>query len=160
MYHPTESGTMKKSEFERIVTRTFRGLETQHGFKRGEAEYTPKNCAMHFTNPTTDVTLHYEIGNEPWIAIADINDAENRSTLGWLLVECGIEKTPAPEAAFRSTPLPEIKLEANLEKKVKQLLEYGGDLMNGDFSLMPNLHKRAKKYALDCDRYIAIHKSK
>jgi hypothetical protein len=25
---------------------------------------------------------------------------------------------------------------------------------------MPKLQKRAQKYALDCDRYIAIHKSK
>ena len=151
---------MKKSEFERIVTRTFRSLETQHGFKKGEAEYSHKNCTIHFLNATTDVTLHYELGNEPWLAIADVKDAKNKSTLGWLLVERGAEKTPAPAAAFRSTPLPDIKLEASLEKKVQQLIEHGADIMNGDFSLMPNLQKRAKKYAQDCDRYIAIHKSK
>jgi len=151
---------MKKSEFERIVTRTFRNLETRHGFKKGEVTYSKKNCTMHFLNTTTDVTLHYEIGNEPWIAIADINDADNGSTLGWLLVERGIEKSPPPAAAFRSTSLPDIKLEASLEKKVQQLIEHGKELMSGDFSLMPNLHKRSQKYALDCDRYIAIHKSK
>ena len=151
---------MKKSEFERIVIRTFRSLETQHGFKQGEAEYSQKNCEIHFRNATTDVTLYYEVGNEPWLAIADVQNAENRSTLGWLLVERGVEKSPSPEAAFRSTPLLDGRLEANLEKKIQQLIEHGEDLMKGDFSLMPSLQKRAKKYALDCDRYLALHKIK
>jgi hypothetical protein len=151
---------MKKSEFERIVTGAFRSLESKHGFKMGEAEYSQKNCTIQYLNATTDVTLHYELGREPWLAIADVKNADNKSTLGWLLVERGVEKSPAPAAAFRSTKLPEGKLASDIEKKVQQLIEYGKDLMSGDFSLMPNLQKRAKKYALDCDRYIAIHKSK
>ena len=151
---------MKKSEFERIVTGAFRSLESRHGFKMGETSYSQKNCAVQYVNATTDVTLHYELGREPWLAIADIRDTENKSTLGWLLVERGIEKTPAPAAAFRSTKLPEGKLASDLEKKIQQLLEHGTDLIKGDFSLMPKLQKRAKKYALDCDRYITIHKSK
>ncbi len=151
---------MKKSEFERIVMSAFRSLESRHGFKMGEAVYSPKNCAIHYHNATTDITLHYELGREPWLDISDVRDAENKSTLGWLLVERGIEKSPAPEAAFRSTQLPDDKLAGDLEKKVKQLIEHGADLIKGDFSLMPNLQKRARKYALDCERFIAIHKSK
>jgi len=155
-----ESGNMKKSEFERIVLKTFRSLETKHGFKKGETIFSPKNCTMQYFNATTEVTLHYEIGREPWLDISDIHDAENKSTLGWLLVERGVEKMPVPADAFRATSLPDVKLEAELEKKIKQLIEYGSDLMKGDFSLMPNLQKRAKKYAKDCDRYIAIYKTK
>jgi len=151
---------MKKSEFERIVTSAFRSLESKHGFKMGESVYTPKNCTIQYVNATTDVTLHYELGREPWLDISDVKNAGNKSTLGWLLVERGVVKSPAPEAAFRSTKLPDEKLASDIEKKVQQLIEYGKDLMSGDFSLMPNLQKRAKKYALDCDRYIAIHKSK
>ncbi|HEY5730853.1 MAG TPA: hypothetical protein VIS72_12430 [Anaerolineales bacterium] len=151
---------MKKSEFERIVTGAFRPLESRYGFKVGETAYSQKNCTVQYLNATTDVTLHYELGREPWLAIADIKNAENKSTLGWLLVENGVEKTPAPAAAFRSTHLPVGKLASDIEKKVRQLIEHGTDLIKGDFSLMPNLQKRAKKYALDCDRYIAIHKSK
>lgn len=151
---------MKKSEFERIVTGAFRSLESRHGFKMGETVYSQKNCMIQYLNDTTMVTLHYELGREPWLAIADIKNAENKSTLGWLLVERGVEKTPAPADAFRSTHLPNAKLAADLEKKVQQLLEHGADLIKGDFSIMPNLQKRAQKYALDCERYIAIHKSK
>jgi len=151
---------MKKSEFERIVTGAFRSLESKHGFKMGEAVYSPKNCTIQYLNTTTDVTLHYELGREPWLDISDLKNAENKSTLGWLLVERGVQKTPAPADAFRSTHLPDGKLAGDLEKKVQLLIEYGADLMKGDFSLMPNLQKRAKKYALDCDRYISIHKTK
>ena len=157
---PFESDFMKKSEFERIVMKAFRSLEIKHGFKKGEATYSQKDCAMQYLNTTTDVTLHYELGREPWLTISDVNNAENKSTLGWLLVEHGVEKMPTTADAFRFTPLPEEKLESELEKKVQQLLEYGADLMKGDFSLMPNLQKRAQKYALDCDRFISIYKTK
>jgi hypothetical protein len=151
---------MKKSEFERIVTGAFRTLESRHGFKMNETVYSQKKCTVQYINATTNVTLHYELGREPWLAIADAGNVENKSTLGWLLVERGVEKSPIPMAAFRLTHLPEKELASDLEKKIGQLLEHGADLINGDFSLMPNLQKRAEKYKLDCDRYIAIHKSK
>ena len=151
---------MKKSEFERIVTGAFRSLEAKYGFKMGETVYSSKDCTIQYLNNTTDVTLHYQLGREPWFDISDIKNTGNKSTLGWLLVERGIQKSPAPAAAFRSTYLPDVKLASDLEKKVQQLIEHGADFMNGDFSLMPNLQKRAKKYALDCERFIAIHKTK
>jgi hypothetical protein len=151
---------MKKSEFERIAMKAFRSLESRYGFKKGEATYSQKDCALQYLNATTDVTLHYELGREPWLVIADITNAENRSTLGWLLVERGVEKMPTPADAFRATPLADGNLESDIEKKIKQLIEHGADLMKGDFSLMPNLQKRAQKYALDCDRFIAIYKTK
>ena len=151
---------MKKSEFERIVTKTFRGLESKHGFKRGEIVFSKNSCAMQYMNATTDITVHYELGNEPWLAIADVKDAENKSTLGWLLVERGIAKEPAPVDAFRSKPLPEKDFASFLEKENEQLLEHGMEFINGDFSLMPALQKRSKKYELDCKRFIDMHKAK
>jgi len=151
---------MKKSDFEEIVQKAFRGLESKHGFKKGETVYSKKGCIVQFVNTTTDVTLHYEIGAEPWLAIADAANHENKSTLNWLLVERGVEKAPTPAQAFQSTNLAVKDLAASLEKKNQQLLEYGTDLIKGDFSLMPALQKRAKKYALDCNRYLALHKTK
>jgi hypothetical protein len=150
---------MKKSEFEHIITKAFRTLD-KYGFKRGETIYSQKGCTVQFLNTTTDVTLHYEIGVEPWLAIADVRDTENKSTLGWLLVERGFQETPAPADAFRATRLSEKNLESTLEKQNQQLLEYGIDLIKGDFSLMPNLQKRAQKYAQECERYLTKHKPK
>src|SRR6185369_16545878 len=151
---------MKKSDFEEIVMKAFRGLEGKHGFKRNETVYIKKGCSVQFLNPTTDITLHYEIGAEPWLSIADIHNPEMRSTLDWLLVERGVMKAPTPAQAFSTTPKPVSELASMLEKKSEQLIEYGKDFIKGDFSLMPALQKRAKKHALDCDRYLAQHKSK
>jgi len=151
---------MKKSEFERIVAKTFRGLESKHGFKRGETVYSKNSCAMQYMNATTDITVHYELGGEPWLAISDVKDAENKSTLGWLMVERGITKEPAPADAFRSKQLPEKDFASFLEKENENLLEYGIEFINGDFSLMPALQKRAKKYEIDCKRFIDMHKAK
>ena len=151
---------MKKSEFEQIVAKAFRGLESKHGFKKSETVYSKNGCTVHFVNTTTDVTLHYEIGSEPWLAIADAHNPENKSTLEWLLVERGAEKAPTPAQAFRSTPVPVKDLASLLEKKNQQLIEHGMEILKGDFSLMPALQKRAEKYALDCDRYLALHKTK
>ena len=151
---------MKKSDFEQIVMKAFRGLESKHGFKRSETVYIKKGCIVQFLNPTTEITLHYEIGTEPWLSIADVNDPENKSTLDWLLVERGVIKPPTPAQAFSTEAKPVAELASMLEKKSEQLIEHGKDFIKGDFSLMPALQKRAKKHALDCDRYIAQHQPK
>ena len=151
---------MKKSDFEQIITRAFRTLESKYGFKRNETVYVKKGCSVQFLNPTTDITLHYEIGSEPWLSIADVHDPENKSTLDWLLVEQGVMKAPTPAQAFSTVAKPVAELASMLEKKNEQLVEYGKAFLKGDFSLMPALQKRAKKHALDCDRYITQHQPK
>jgi hypothetical protein len=151
---------MKKIEFERIVSKTFRGLEARHGFKKGQIEFSKHGCAMQYLNATTDITVHYEFGGEPWVAITDRANTENRSTLGWLLVERGVTREPTPADAFRSINLSENEFTSILERENQQLLEYGMEFIKGDFSIIPTLQKRAQKYALDCDRYISIYQSK
>lgn len=155
-----ESESMKKTDFEQMVTRAFRTLESKHGFKRNETVYVKKACSVQFVNATTDITLHYEIGSEPWLSIADLQDPENKSTLDWLLVEKGVMKPPTPAQAFSTVQKPVSELPAMLEKKNEQLLEHARAFIKGDFSLMPALQKRAKKHALDCERYIAQHQMK
>jgi hypothetical protein len=151
---------MKKSDFEQIVMKAFRGLEGKYGFKRNETVYIKKGCSVQFLNPTTAITLHYEIGAEPWLSIADIQNPEVKSTLDWLLVERGVMKAPTPAQAFSTAAKPVSELASMLEKKSEQLIEHGRDFIKGDFSLMPALQKRAKKHALDCDRYLVQHQPK
>lgn len=151
---------MKKEAFERIVTKTFRGLESRHGFKKGDVVFSKQNCAMQYLNATTIITIHYEFGGEPWVAVTDRKNAENKSTLGWLLVERGITKEPSPADAFKSINLSEKDFTSILERENQQLLEHGMEFINGDFSIIPTLQKRAEKYALDCDRYFDIYRTK
>jgi hypothetical protein len=151
---------MKKSSFERMVEKVFWGLESKYGFKKTETKFESYSVTVRFQNATTEVLLNYEIGNTPWLEIADVHNADNKSTLGWLLVETGVEKAPSPEQAFRPTTLNESELEPILQTMGQQLLDYGADLLKGDFAIMPKLQDRSRKYALECDRYLSIRKPK
>jgi hypothetical protein len=151
---------MKKSIFERMVEKAFSGLEARVGFKKTETKFENRSVIVRYQNATTEIILNYEIGNTPWLEISEKKNAVNKSTLGWLLVEAGVDKAPLPEQAFHPTTLNEGELEPILQKMSRQLLEHGTDLLKGDFAIMPKLQERARKYALECDRYLSIRKPK
>jgi hypothetical protein len=146
---------MKKSTFERLVEKAFWGLESKYGFKKTEIRFESHSVIVRFQNTTTEILLNYEIGNAPWLEIADVHNLENKSTLGWLLVEKGVDKAPSPEQAFHPMTLLEGDLESTLQKMSQQLLDYGADLLKGDFTILSKLQNRSKKYVLDCDRYLS-----
>jgi len=150
---------MKKTEFESMVDKAFWSLEAKYGFKKTETHFVDRTCTVQFRNATTEILLNYELGNTPWLEISDTHNAENKSTLGWLLVELGVDPSPKPEQAFRPTTLSEGTLEPTLQKMGQQLSDLGVELLKGDFTIMPNLQARAKKYDLECRRYLSIHKS-
>jgi hypothetical protein len=50
-------------------------------------------------------------------------------------------------------------LEPTLKKLGQQLSDYGAELSKGDFTVIPKLQARARKYDLECQRYLSIHKS-
>jgi hypothetical protein len=149
---------MKKTEFELLVDKAFGGLEA-NGFKKTKTSFVDRSCTVQFRNATTEILLNYELGNTPWLEISDIHNPENKSTLGWLLVELGVEKPPTPEQAFHPTTLGEGTLGPMLQKLGKELVDYGTELFKGDFTIMHKLQARAKKYDLECQRYLSIHKS-
>jgi len=151
---------MKKSTFENMAEKAFLGLEAKFGFKKIETKFEHRTVLVRFQNETTAVLLNYEIGNTPWLEIADLHDPQKKTTLGWLLVEQGLEKTPTPEQAFKPTPLAESELSGVLQKMTGQVLETGADLLKGDFSRLPALQTRARKYDQECKRYLSIHKPK
>jgi len=150
---------MKKTEFGIMVDKAFWGLEAKYGFKKIKTSFVDRSCTIQFRNATTEVLLNYELGNTPWLEISDVHNAENKSTLGWLLVELSVDKPPKPEQAFRPTTLSEGTLEPTLQKMGQQLSDYGEELLKGNFTVMPKLQARAKKYDLECQRYLSIHKS-
>ena len=151
---------MKKSVFERMAEKAFWGLEARFGFKKIETRFENRSVTVRFQNATTEILLIYEIGNTPWLEIADVHNVGNKSTLGWLLVEAGIDKAPLPEQAFRPATLNENALESVLQTMGQHLLDHGADLLKGDFAILPKLQDRARIYAQECDRYLSIRKPK
>jgi hypothetical protein len=151
---------MKKSVFERMVEKAFSGLEARYGFKKTETRFVDRAVVVRYSNTSTEIIVNYEIGTRPWLEISDVLHPEKKSTLGWLLVEAGVEKSPLPEQAFHPATINEAELEPLLQKMGQQLLDHGAAFLKGDFALMPKLQERARKYALECDRYLSIRKPK
>jgi hypothetical protein len=151
---------MKKTVFESTVDEAFWGLESKFGFKKTETKYVDRSVTVRFQNTTTEVCLNYEIGGTPWLEILDLSKAENKSTLGWLLVERGEQKAPTAAQAFRPVMLSESQLKPALVKMGQQIVEYGAEVLQGDFKIFPKLQARAQKYSLECDRYLSTHQSK
>jgi len=115
---------MKKANFERLIAKTFLSLETKFGFKKISTEYHSGGVIVIFQNPTTEVILNYEIGEYPWVTIADINNPKtDRASLDWLLVELGEREEPTTDEAFRPLRMDDVHLEAELEKRKEQLLK-------------------------------------
>jgi hypothetical protein len=158
-YSPRKERKMKKIVFEDMVNKAFWGLEAKYGFKKIATSYERRTCKVQFKNATTEILLNYEIGNTPWLELSDVHNAENKTTLGWLLVELGVDESPKPEQAFQPTTLSEGALEPVMQKMGQQIMDYGADLLRGDFSILPKLQARARKYDLECQRYLSIHKS-
>jgi hypothetical protein len=151
---------MKKIVFENTVDEAFWGLESKFGFKKVETKYVDRSVAIRFQNATTEVCLNYVIGELPWLEIADVHQTENKSTLGWLLVERGEEKAPTPAQAFHQTTLSEAELKPTLVKMGQQIIDSGADLLQGNFGIFPKLQARAKKYNLECEHYLTTHQPK
>ena len=145
---------MKKSEFERIVDKIFWNLEAKYGFKKIETNYRRGGVIVRYQNPTTEVTLNYDIGILPWITVADFNNPDaGKVSLDWLLVELGEKKSPATDEAFFPAKMDEGQLESQLKEKNDQLVYFGANFLKGDFTLLPNLQKRADDYLAECKKF-------
>jgi len=150
----SRSSVMRKSEFQRLVKKTFFNFENQHNFKHIETAFHTGGVIVRFQNPTTEVCLNYEIGFFPWVTIANIENPETeRASLDWLLVELGEKKAPTPEEAFSSARMSDAQLEEELQKRSDQLLKFGVDFLKGDFMLLPKLQERADNYLAECKKF-------
>ena len=145
---------MKKANFERLINKTFSRLETKFDFKKNKTNYHSGSVDVVFQNKTTEVILNYEIGEFPWVTIADINHPETeRISLDWLLVELGERESPTTDEAFFPLRMDDSQLENELQKKSDQLLKFGADFLHGDFTLLPKLKERAEAYLAECKRF-------
>ena len=150
---------MKKANFERLIRKTFLSLETKFGFKKTNTNYYSGGVSVTFQNPTTEVVLIYEIGEFPWVTIADINNPETeRVSLDWLLVELGEREEPTTDESFMPLRMDDAHLEMELTKKKVELLNFGADLLKGNFAIFPALQKRADDYLEECRRFANRHR--
>ena len=151
---------MKKSDFARLVDKSFAPLESQYQFKRVASSFHSGGVEVTFQNPTTELCLNYEIGTYPWITIGDMqNPKEDRISLDWLLVEVGEREAPTPDETFFPLEMEDDDLESELHKKSEQLIRFGAEMLKGDFSMLPALKVRAENYLAECRKIADRYKS-
>ena len=151
---------MKKSEFGRAVKKSFIALENKYGFKRTAANFHEGGVIVTYQNETTEICLNYEIGEYPWITIADIqNPKEDRVSLDWLLVELGEREAPTTNDAFFPPKMDNSQLDDELQKQSAQLMQFGSEMLNGDFSTLPKLKGRANTYLAECRKIAERYKA-
>jgi len=133
---------MPPGELEEAVSSAFAYLTESFGFKRLSATAHGREFWSTFHNETTAVTVHYEIGGPVWVELARLETysgkrvERDRCALEFLLQERAPQE---PSLPWRTDE----DLCFMIREKARQLREYGSDILNGDFRIVPRLKELA-----------------
>jgi hypothetical protein len=138
VFHPFMSAT--KAAFDYLTTEYDFCLKAQ-GAAGPEAWIV-------YENQTTRVTVHYEIGAEPWVEIGrlEVRDGEivqpNSTGLALLLRERG---QPLDDEVTVARDIGESEIAQMVSVRAARLRTVGDDLLRGDFRAFPKLQTKAEK---------------
>jgi hypothetical protein len=132
------------TEMETVVLDAFGYLVESFGFRYLSTSTHAPECWSTFHNETTAVTVHYEIGSQPWVELAALERKgdrvveQNRAALEFLLQE----RAPQ-EASLRVSGNDDEETRRAIYAKARQLREYGSEVLRGDFQIFPRLKELA-----------------
>lgn len=135
---------MTPIEFERVILDAFQYLIDDFAFRYLSTNMHAPECWATFHGPTTAVTIHFELGSQPWVELAELKQdngrvvEHNRSALEFLVQE----RAPL-EALARTSPNGDEEMRRVIYEKARQLREYGKDVLQGDFRVFPRLKELA-----------------
>lgn len=110
----------------------FLGLE-QHGIE----------CNVTYEGELLGITIHYEIATTPWVTFTDMATMEGYG-LDFLIKER--KGPPRPDFARFNE---KARIDHALDFYASSLKKYGSDVLQGDFSIFPDLTRRSRKMARD-----------
>ncbi len=128
----------------------FSFLVEGYGFRHVSTQAVAYECAVIFENETTRVTVDYEMGSPPWVAIGRIEQRSGKAivrdetSLEIILSEKGLPDVEAP-AAFGD--IPDEEIDEMLRLKAISLRKEADDLLRGNFESLPNLLKATEENA-------------
>jgi hypothetical protein len=134
------------AEVEKVVLDAFAYLVENFGFRYLSTSMHAPECWSTFHNETTSVTIHYEIGSQPWVEIAKLKREgdriveQNRAALEFLIQE----RAPG-EVLLTTSGHDEEGTRRVIYAKARQLREYGSDVLRGDFRVFPRLKELAEE---------------
>jgi hypothetical protein len=129
------------------VRAAFDYLITDYGFYLKDETAAGSEAWSTYENPTTRVTVHYELGSEPWVEIGQRETRDGREVqsasigLELLLREHG---NPLTDAVPFPREIQAAELTHMLRKRAEGLRVVGKDLLRGDFHELPKLQTKAE----------------
>ncbi len=140
--------------FEPFVNATdeaFAFLVTDYGFLRKKDDAAGGESWVIFESGATRVTVHYELGAEPWVEIGRLEMRDGRLVqpnsigLDLLLRERG---KPLVDDVAVPREINSTELARMLDVRAERLRTCGEDLLRGNFSAFPKLQTKAEKELL------------
>ena len=135
---------MTPTEFEKVVLDAFAYLVESFGFRYLSTSMHAPECWSTFHNGTTAVTVHYEIGSQLWVELAELKRDDdriverNRSALEFLVQERAPQEVPLTTRGNDDEETRRV-----IYEKARQLREYGEEVLRGDFRVFPRLKELA-----------------
>lgn len=130
------------------TTEAFEYLVNEYGFHRKSEKAAGSEAWVVYENPTTRVTVHYELGAEPWVEIGriEMRDGErvqpNSIGLDLLLRERG---KPLGDEVTVPREIDSPELSRMIMTRAERLHTLGDDLLRGDFRAFQKLQTKAEK---------------
>jgi hypothetical protein len=139
----------ESDDFNKQVDESFRFLVDNFGFRRISSSSEAPEVWVHLRNATTGVTVHREIGSEPWVEVSRLESVSGttvereRYALDFLLAARsaqgqlrGREVAPGPHA---------VRPSSSLAEKAALLHANGEEVLRGDFRIFPQLKELAER---------------
>jgi hypothetical protein len=129
--------------------RVFHFLEREHGFDPPltGTEVRGYTGWLIYRNPTTEVTVQYEIGSAPWVTIAPVKtQGEKRASTTPVSLELMIREAGKPEEVIARPPsqMSEEVLGVMLQEKANWLRRLAKDFLVGRFDTFPALQRKSR----------------
>lgn len=139
--------------YESLIDNIFQAVVAEYHLQKAQADAQGFEYRVVYQNSTTEIAVFCEASSLPWVRIADVHNLQNGSSLEWLMVELGVEKMPTPEEAYLFPKYNEQDVIAALQKKARQLHEYGRNVLTGNFAIFPKLQERGLRFVKECEAY-------
>lgn len=132
----------------RDVRSAFEFLINDYGFRVAAEKALGAEAWVTYENATTTVTVHYELGAEPWVEIGRLELRNGQmvqpSSIGLelLLRERG---KPLSDAIDVPRDMGDAENSRMIALRAERLRAFGDDLLRGDFRSFPKLQTKAER---------------
>jgi hypothetical protein len=139
------------SVFRPFITATkeaFAFLESDYGFRLMVKRWAGAEAWVTYETQVTRITIHYELGAEPWIEIGRLEIRDGKVVqpasigLDLLLRERGM---PLNDEVLEPRDIGESEISRMIATRAERIRRLGSDLLRGDFRDFPKLQTKAEE---------------